>query len=619
MDENIKEKFKKMKNTYRDLTEITTPINIDKYEHYLKMSEFPSEKTQYLIQGFKHGFDIGYRGPVYRQETAANIPLSLGTPEELWSKLMKETDLKRLAGPFDEIPYEYYIQSPIGLVPKAGGQTRMIFHLSYNFGLEDDRKSLNFHTPDDMCTVQYNNLDYAVHTCSNIGDEICNSMKERSEQLDEELMEIGREVVSSIYLSKSDLKSAFKILLISPAQRCYLIMMAKNPKTGNLSYFVEKTLLFGAGILCSRFQLFSDSLKHITGYVSARPFTVTNYLDDLFLGKSENESNSLVRKFIEICDEIGCPISHEKTEWASTMMIFLGLLINENTWTVSVPREKVWKALDLLETAISRKKVTIKFIQRLTGTLNFLNHAVVPGRIFTRKMYDKLKLTGKNGQPLRSYHHVQLGAEVLRDCDIWKTFLQNADSEQLCRPFIDIHKTKFSSELNFYTDSSLKRRFGFGGIFNNRWIIGRWGQDFIVEEQPSIEFLELYALVIAMLTWGDMLKNLRICIFCDNQAMMHMVNNFMTKCSQCMKLLRILTIENMRCNRRVFVRFVKTKENVLADALSRMDLKRFWKNAPKSMNPQSDTLPSSIWPVQKVWRSSTNMMLNEVAKIRHIL
>ena len=47
---------------------------------------------------------------------------------------MKEVNLKRVAGPFEEIPYKNFIPSPAGLVPKKsestkpGDNTRSIFH-----------------------------------------------------------------------------------------------------------------------------------------------------------------------------------------------------------------------------------------------------------------------------------------------------------------------------------------------------------------------------------------------------------------------------------------------------------------------------------------------------------
>ena len=82
----------------------------------------------------------------------------------------------------------------------------------------------------------------------------------------------------------------------------------------------------------------------------------------------------------------------EKTEWATNeqMMVFLGILLNGKSLTLLIPIEKKRKALHLLDYAIDKKKVTIKFIQKLTGILNFLNEVVVPGRAFTRGMYQKL-------------------------------------------------------------------------------------------------------------------------------------------------------------------------------------------------------------------------------------
>ena len=82
-------------------------------------------------------------------------------------KIMKEVKLKRVAGPFWEIPFENYIQSPVGLVPKAGkDQVCLIFHLSYDFDRkgEDNLGSLNKHMPKDKCSVKYHDLDAAVHS-----------------------------------------------------------------------------------------------------------------------------------------------------------------------------------------------------------------------------------------------------------------------------------------------------------------------------------------------------------------------------------------------------------------------------------------------------------------------
>ena len=155
-----------------DMTSIVTPVNVQVLHRLLKESNYDEDETQFIVNGFTHGFDLGYRGPWARQDTARNIPfqVGVGNKQDMWKKIMKEVKAKRYAGPFSSIPFKNYVQSPIGLVPKAGNQTRLIFHLSYDFGNEanEDGKSINHHTPHELCTVQYNNIDHAIGCSLNL-------------------------------------------------------------------------------------------------------------------------------------------------------------------------------------------------------------------------------------------------------------------------------------------------------------------------------------------------------------------------------------------------------------------------------------------------------------------
>ena len=81
-----------------------------------------------------------------------------------------------------------------------------------------------------------------------------------------------------------------------------------------------------------------------------------------------------------------------------------------------------------------------------------------------------------------------------------------------------------------------------------------------------------------------------------------MVNDYRSSsCHQCMKLLRILTLDNIRSNRRVYVEYVKSSKNELADALSRMNLRRFWDKAPENMKKLPEEIPKQLWPINKIW------------------
>ena len=68
-----------------------------------------------------------------------------------------------------------------------------------------------------------------------------------------------------------------------------------------------------------------------------------------------------------------------------------------------------------------------------------------------------------------------------------------------------------------------------------------------------------------------------------------------------MVLMRLLVAESLVSNVRIFARHVGTKANGKADALSRLDMVRFWKLAGDSMNELPTQIPEEIWPVEKIW------------------
>ena len=493
---------------------------------------------------------------------------------------MKEVGHSRYAGPFrfEDIPFQNFIQSPIGLVPKAGNQTRLIFHLSYDF--KNGNSSLNYHTPKELCSVKYKDLDYALDLCLRL------------------LKKHGKNAI--IFFGKTDQKSAFRLIPVLISHRWWLLIKTEDPKTGEVFFFVDKCLPFGVSISCAIFQEFSDSLKHMVEYLLCLDDVVSNYLDDfLFIAFLKDECDRMVSTFLLLCKRINCPVTEEKTEWATVIITFLGMLLDGKRHCMCIPKEKRTRALSQLNWIKSKKKVTIKEIQCLTGLLNFLNKAIVPGRVFTRQMYAKLRLKDNKGRDLKQYHHTNLSREFKNDCNIWVLFLQNAGASVLCIPFVDLKAFQTSQEIQFYTDVS--GTIGYGSFFAGRWHFGECNQTFLAYAKLSIEFLELFALCAGILTWDKYISNTRVIIFCDNQAVVQMVNNMTSSCQNCMFLLRLLVLNGLQFNRRVWVKYVKSTDNILADSLSRSRFDIFWKHAPDYTEIKPDRIASSIWPIEKFW------------------
>ena len=294
------------------------------------------------MQGFKNGFSLEYQGSIHGiRRTSQNLPFRIGDEKILWSKVMKEVKLGRFAGPFLEPPYEFFIQSPIGLVPKDNGkQTRLIFHLSHPRGKE--KLSINSKIPSDLCSVTYPEFEDAIELCQLAG--------------------------SSSFAGKSDMQSAFRNLPMQIRQFCLLLMKARHPISKIWYYLIDKCLPFGSSISCKIFQDFSDSISHLVRWGSGRKNI--NYLDDFFfVALVKALCDSQVNDFLTLCKEINFPVSMDKTFWGSQLIVFLGLLIDTINQVVCIPVEKVQKAREMLTGMLANKrgKATIQQIQRLTG------------------------------------------------------------------------------------------------------------------------------------------------------------------------------------------------------------------------------------------------------------
>ena len=87
------------------------------------------------------------------------------------------------------------------------------------------------------------------------------------------------------------------------------------------------------------------------------------------------------------------------------------------------------------------------------------------------------------------------------DCHIWWKFLKEDKlNRQLCRPFVDFSPRVTVTDIDLASDASLNPNLGMGGTFGNNWLVARWPVNFIKDYSPSIELLELYALVVAIVT-----------------------------------------------------------------------------------------------------------------------
>ena len=330
---------------------------------------------------------------------------------------------------------------------------------------------------------------------------------------------------------------------------------------------------------------------------------LVNYLDDfLFISFLKYICNLQLQVFLHICELINFPVSAEKTESACTCIVFLGFLIDTVNQIIGIPMEKITRAVNMIQFVLNKcagkpkhkRKMTVLQLQRICGFLNFLGRAIIPGRAFTRRLYAHLQ--NKN---LKQHHHLHITNEMMADLEMWLQFVQHPSI--YCRPFMDFSKFWDAEELRFYSDAS--KTIGFGSYCKTSWMQGFWCEDEgIAILDPSIAYLELFALVAAVLHWIQKFSNKRVIIFTDNTSVMTMVNNTTSSCKNCMVLIRVPVLKCLIHNVRVFAKYVNTRDNEISDALSRGQMSRLCTlTRHLGFDKLQTPIPEEIWPITKIW------------------
>ena len=260
-------------------THLPTPINPKKLEIWLEGYE--ETKKLYLLKGFCEGFDVGYKKDSNQKisHSNKNLKSSYEHPDVVDAKLAQELDNKRIAGPFREKPFDPFVLSPIGVVPKKElGKFRMIQHLSYPEG-----SSVNDGIDDVAKKVEYQSIDDAIFMI--------------------------REAGPGCFMSKCDIASAFRIIPLRPDQY-YLFGFEWNNK-----FYYDKCLPMGCGSSCNIFETLSTAL-HWIAYRKLAIQLIVHFLDDFLLVHKEKViCNKQLALFTDMCSHIGVPIAPKKKQF----------------------------------------------------------------------------------------------------------------------------------------------------------------------------------------------------------------------------------------------------------------------------------------------------------------
>ena len=234
--------------------------------------------------------------------------------------------------------------------------------------------------------------------------------------------------------------------------------------------------------------------------------------------------------------------------------------------------------MDLLLQWEGRRKCTKTELLSFTGKLSVICKVVKPGRIFLRRLYDLTKNI-KAG-----HHHIYLNEQSRGDIRWWIDFLPSWS----CSSIIPDSYIILNSDLKLFTDASKQ---GFGGVYGHRWIQGRWPLDMTALKGAAIDidYLELFAIYAACVTWGHLWEGKRIVICTDNKPITELWQAGTSKSKPIMSLIRLTFLTAANHQFSLSLKFIPGATNTAADLISRFQVDKF-----KVMVPEADPHPTPL-------------------------
>ena len=334
----------------------------------------------------------------------------------------------------------------------------------------------------------------------------------------------------------------------------------------------DHRMCFGLRCAPNIFNAISDFVVQIAVHKGAS--RVINYLDD-FLIIASDAPTCLAHRNVVTCvlEHLGFIVSWKKVTDPSPVTTFLGITIDSTLMELSLPLEKVEKLKNFITMLLDKGSASKKELERIGGLVSHCSYVVRGGRTFSRRIFDLAASYSRHSRA------IPLNDAILADLQWWLSFCGNFNGKACI--IRDLHP------IPLYSDSSFE---GFGAWMGRDWIYGYWaGEPVTLEtsssclhllpppvfDQPpkNINVYELWPVVVGIKRWAKFFVDARIHIITDNMQVLAMINTGRSCNKTCMTWLREIFWTCFIYNMEVQASYIRSADNHLADALSRLAYK----------------------------------------------
>ena len=486
---------------------LVSNLNYDKWARYL--TSYWDWQLPLLI---KYGFPLDFDRNSDTNSDKTNHKSAIEYPDHVTTYLQEELHHGAMLGPFPTPPIENLHVSPFMTRDKSSSANRRVIidlswphGLSVNSGVENDR---------------YLGTDFVL-TYPSI------------DNITSEVLKLGK----GCQIFKIDISRAFRHVPIDPGDLDLLGLYWEG-------HFIDRSLPFGFKHGSSIFQRLSDAVRFI---MRQEGHSIWNYIDDFLCVSLPSKIGQTFTRLQDLLTELGLTISAKKLVPPGTKVICLGIQVDTENLSISIPSEKLETIKYMCQNWVKKSFCTKRELQSLLGSLLYVAKCIKYARFFLNRM---LTLLRENAAEKR----IRVTEEFKSDLKWFNSFLSvyNGVSFFNYAPSQSVHLDACPS--------------GLGAIFGTQVYALPLPQSW---QDVNIAYTEMINILVALKVWHLQWAGLRVRILCDNEAVVSVLNTGRTRDRVMAMYARNVFLWLSAFNIDIQVVHIPGKMNPVADLLSR--------------------------------------------------
>ena len=360
----------------------------------------------------------------------------------------------------------------------------------------------------------------------------------------EDLRKVARSLSPGLWGIKLDLKDAYLHLHLARwVVKYFGFALGKR-------IFAFLVLPFG---LSPAPWLFTRVLRPVKKALRRLGIRISSFLDDfLILARSRQEALDHTRAAVDLLQRLGFHINWKKSVLVPQRRLeYLGVVLDLEAMTFSLPVEKVEKVLSLVEVS-DRHHIKRSVLESLVGFLSFAASYLPLGRLWIKPLQSWMN---SRSSPLWRHESIALDDAFREALLPWsdRAFLESS-----------VPVLQDSPSRVLMTDAS---RWGWGGVVPPHQVQGVWDEGL---KDRSMNWLELKAIHLALLHFLPLLEGRCVSLRSDNMTALSCVRRQGSLVSPSLwSLSREILVLAWQSGVRLVPQHLRGALNVLADKASR--------------------------------------------------